>query len=269
MADDVASLKRQLANVTRERDNLRMVAQRTATHCEALAKQLQEAKEEILTIGSKRTAAARAEKEKSPGHPNKSAIIQFDIDDSPTSLNSPGEAVSMDNLKAVQKKLARETEMKEQALAELKVARDLAAKAMLLVENVDTSSPGPTRAAAAGGGDSPSPGKGDQETSLVVKGWSQLCSAVLTKGADWLFTAKGAERQIDKIVGEYYEAPAQSRGASRQRNAERPSAKVTLDKIANIVDSRMKQLRRQEDELQKMMKTVQQWDTQSRQTLQV
>jgi hypothetical protein len=29
------------------------VAQRTATHCEALAKQLQEAKEEILTIGSK------------------------------------------------------------------------------------------------------------------------------------------------------------------------------------------------------------------------
>jgi len=180
---------------------------------------------------------------------------------------------------------------------------------------VDTSSPGPTRAAAAGGGDSPSPGKGDQETSLVVKGWSQLCSAVLTKvgssihgartgganaaerqrgserkrpdstaappqgldklsgassrmstdsmfacffvacpcsvlqGADWLFTAKGAERQIDKILGEYYEAPAQSRGASRQRNAERPSAKVTLDKIANIVDSRMKQLRRQEDEV--------------------
>jgi hypothetical protein len=76
-------------------------------------------------IWRQRTAAARAEKEKSPGHPNKSAIIQFDIDDSPTSLNSPGEAVSMDNLKAVQKKLARETEMKEQALAELKVNDDV------------------------------------------------------------------------------------------------------------------------------------------------
>ena len=71
-----------------------------------------------------RTAAARAEQEKSPGHPNKSAVIQFDIDESPTSLKSPGEAVSMDNLRAVQKRLARETELKDQALAELQVNAD-------------------------------------------------------------------------------------------------------------------------------------------------
>ena len=61
------------------------------------------------------------------------------------------------------------------------VARDLAAKAMLLAENAGTSSPGPMPQLAAGDGGSPSPGKGDQETSLVVKGWSQLCSTSLTK----------------------------------------------------------------------------------------
>ena len=73
------------------------------------------------------------------------------------------------------------------------------------------------------------------------------CPFFVVQGADWLFTAKGAERQIDKILGDYYE-PTQSRGGSR-RHSERLSPRVALDKIASIIDSRMKQLRRQEDEV--------------------
>jgi hypothetical protein len=75
------------------------VAQRTAAHCEALVKQLQEAKEELLTTRSKSTAAPHEEEEQSSGR----------------------EAMSMDNLKAMQQRLARETELKEQALAEMQV----------------------------------------------------------------------------------------------------------------------------------------------------
>lgn len=81
---------------------MRQVAQRTAAHCESLTNQLQEAKEEILSIGSKRTAAARAAttgtSSQSPSH---TAIIQFDVDDPPKSLMSPDQTVSMDNLKMV------------------------------------------------------------------------------------------------------------------------------------------------------------------------
>ena len=62
-----------------------------------------------------------AENGHSPGRPSPSAVIHFDVDEPPKYLTAAGEASNMDSIKSVQQRLARETQMKEQALAELQV----------------------------------------------------------------------------------------------------------------------------------------------------
>ena len=90
-----------------------------------------------------------------------------------------------------------------------------------------------------------------EHTSLSV-----FCS--ILQGADWLYTAKGAERQIDRILGQYYEperSPS-SRGAQGKKDSERPNPRAALDKIAQVIDGRMMQLRRQEDEVSPSFKLM-------------
>jgi hypothetical protein len=83
-------------------------------------------------------------------------------------------------------------------------------------------------------------------------------SCSILQGADWLYTAKGAERQIDRILGQYYEperSPS-SRGAQGKKDSERANPRAALDKIAQVIDSRMMQLRRQEDEVSPSFKLM-------------
>jgi hypothetical protein len=75
---------------------------------------------------------------------------------------------------AIQTQLVLEKQMKERALAELKVARDLASKAMMLAEQEGSTSPAlPARVSSEQAATAP--------VSSVVKGWSTLCSTALTK----------------------------------------------------------------------------------------
>ena len=111
------------------------VAQRTAAHCESLVKQLQQAKEQVEATGS-----------------------------------TPSKA----QIDAILKQLVLEKEMKERALAELKLARGLASKAMMIAEQEGFTSPA-------------SPARASRErattasVSSLVQGWSTLCSTALTK----------------------------------------------------------------------------------------
>ena len=248
-------------------------AQRASAHCQSLAKQLQEAKEEILAIGSKNTAAARAARS-SPGPPrsaepasartaNQSTVIQFDMDSPPKLLQSPqGDgARTNDALASMQEELAKETKMKEQALAELEVARELAAKAMLLVEKAGTPGTSPS-AKRDPPQTSQSPSSSGSGVSGVLQGWARICSSCMSQSADWLFSAKSANKAIYNILADYYD-PAPPR-SSNARSPQRPDARQTLDKICKVIDSRTGPLRRQEQELQSLLKLMQGWEKQTR-----
>lgn len=60
----------------------------------------------------------------------------------------------------------------------------------------------------------PDPGLGvSQSSSVVIKGWSQLCYSAVSKGADWIYAAKSVEKNIDRILNDYFVASPSSRGS--------------------------------------------------------
>ena len=81
------------------------------------------------------------------------------------------------------------------------------------------------------------------------------------QGADWLYTAKNAEKEIDRILGEYYEGQ-HARGKSPRRPGSDPRA--VLDRVGLVIDARKRHLRRQEDDLKGLISAIQKWDDQSK-----
>ena len=161
----------------------------------------------------------------------------------------------------MQEELAKETKMKEQAMAELAVARELAAKAMLLVEKAGTPGTSPS-AKRDPPQNSQSPPSSSSGVSGVLQGWARICSSCMSQSADWLFSAKSANKAIYNILADYYD-PAPPR-SSNARSPQRPDARQTLDKICKVIDSRSGSLRRQEQELQSLLKLMQGWEKQTR-----
>jgi hypothetical protein len=84
----------------------------------------------------------------------------------------------------------------------------------------------------------------------------------MSQSADWLFSAKSANKAIYNILADYY-GPAPPR-SSNARSPQRPDARQTLDKICKVIDSRTGPLRRQEQELQSLLKLMQGWEKQTR-----
>lgn len=78
------------------------------------------------------------------------------------------------------------------------------------------------------------------------------------QGADWLYTAQNAEREIDKILTDYHEGP------SRGKSPRRPDPRTVLDRVGSVVDARKKHLRRQEDDLKGLLAAIRKWDDESK-----
>lgn len=79
------------------------------------------------------------------------------------------------------------------------------------------------------------------------------------QGADWLYTAKNTEKEIDRILSDYYEG-----NPARGKSPRRPDPRTILDRVGLVVDARRKHLRRQEDDLRSLINAIRKWDDKTR-----
>ncbi|EKX39951.1 hypothetical protein GUITHDRAFT_113943 [Guillardia theta CCMP2712] len=195
-----------------------------------------------------KSSAKKSSKISSPPTVNSSSrttIIKFDVDEPPLAIegnNSGPEAT-----KKHEEELEKERKLKEQAIAELQVARELAAKAMKMAEQAsDASSPSDTRLIENNR-------KLQSSLQKMFKGWQQICSKILTKAAEFHYSWKEAEAEMDKIL-KACESPRKDSSVIKR----------SFERLRMLNERSMEKIQVDDNELAGLVNGLQRWDETAR-----